>query len=94
MVTPLSTFATPDARFVMVHIDIVGPLPPSNGFRYILTCIDWFKRWPETIPITEITAETVAWAFVGSWIAHFGVPSTISTDRGGQLDSCLWNELM
>ena len=25
--TPISTFATPDARFDMVHIDIVGPLP-------------------------------------------------------------------
>ena len=93
-VTSLSTFATPDARFDMVHIDIVGPLPPSIGFRYILTCIDRFTRWPEAIPITEITAETVARAFVGNWTACFGVAWTLSTDRSRQFDSCLWKELM
>ena len=29
--TPLAMLATPDARFDHVHIDFVGPLPPSNG---------------------------------------------------------------
>ena len=33
-VTPLSTFTTctPDAWFNRIHLDIVGPLPSSNGF--------------------------------------------------------------
>ena len=38
--TEPAQFDTPDARFQHVHIDIVGPLLPSNGHRYMLTILD------------------------------------------------------
>ncbi|UYV63704.1 hypothetical protein LAZ67_2005371 [Cordylochernes scorpioides] len=31
--TPLQSFSPPDGRFSHVHIDLVGPLPPSENYR-------------------------------------------------------------
>ena len=93
MSAPLGTFLSPGARFDHLHIDIVGPLPPSQTFRYLLTIIDRFTCWPTVIPLSEITAEPIPSAFVTYWIANFGVPSTVTTDRGSQFESSLFSLL-
>ncbi|GFO19642.1 Pol polyprotein [Plakobranchus ocellatus] len=37
---PLQTFTVPEKRCSHINIDIVGPLPESCGYRYLLTIID------------------------------------------------------
>ena len=32
---PLENFSLPDRRFGEIHVDLVGPLPPSEGQKYI-----------------------------------------------------------
>ena len=92
--TPIfGKFIEPTERFDHVHINIVGPLPYANGFRYLLTWVDRFTLWPEAIPIVDIRAEKVVDAFFSGWIARYGTPSTITTDRGAQFKSKLWDNL-
>ncbi|GFX70427.1 retrovirus-related Pol polyprotein from transposon opus [Trichonephila clavipes] len=66
----LGEFEQPDERFSVVHIDLIGKLPPSEGMQYCLTCIDRFSCWMEAIPIPEITAEIVGRAFYEKWICR------------------------
>ena len=90
---PLDTFKVPHQRFGHINIDIVGPLPPSQGFTYLFTVVDRFTRWPEAIPMTDASTTTCARALLSTWIARFGIPAEISSDRGSQFTSELWTSL-
>lgn len=89
---PLGSFTQPSRRFEHVHLDIVI-MPYSEGFRYCLTCVDRYTRWPEAIPLQNQEAETVAREFYNQWISRFGTPLRVTTDQGRQFESRLFNEL-
>ncbi|GFN99393.1 Pol polyprotein [Plakobranchus ocellatus] len=91
--TALNSFDPPDRRFGDIHVDLVGPFPPSEGCTYLFTIIDRFTGWPEAVPIHNAGAPTCARALLRNWIARFGVPDSITSDQGPQFTSGLWREL-
>ena len=86
-------FPQPKRRFGHIHVDIVGPLPVSEGARYLLTIVDRSTRWPEATPMSEASTSACAQALLSSWISRFGVPDDITTDRGPAFISDLWASL-
>ncbi|GFX34523.1 pro-Pol polyprotein [Trichonephila clavipes] len=60
---------------------------------YLLTCVDRFTRWPEVFRIPDQTADTIARTFLVGWIARFGVPERITSDRGTNFQSNLFSSL-
>ena len=81
-ISPLQSFPPSSEKFQHIHVDIVGPLPESCGCSYLLTITDRFSRWVEALPLTDITAKSCADAFVLHFVARYGAPYTITTDRG------------
>ena len=88
--TPLSLI---EKLFQRIAMDIVGPLPRSNnGNKYILTICDYATRCPDTIPILNTEANTIAKELV-SVFARVGIPDEVLTDQGSNLMSSLLQEM-
>lgn len=89
----IQAFLISTVRFLDIHIDIVGPLPPSQAYRYLLTTIDRFSRWMEAAPLSEIAERAAAEAFYSERIARYGAPAEVVTDQGRQFESQLFRPL-
>jgi cleavage and polyadenylation specificity factor subunit 1 len=92
---PVQPIPVPTACFTHVHVDLVGPLPvTADGQQYIFTTIDRSSRWDEAFPLKSITAADCAEALVSGWVADYGVPSCLTSDRGVQFCSVVWAAVM
>ncbi|GBN35728.1 hypothetical protein AVEN_240172-1 [Araneus ventricosus] len=94
IVRPYVTASFRKTVFKSLHnLSHPGLLTPSENREYLLNCIDRFARWPEAVSISNISAETVAGAFISQWVSRFGLPSIITTDQGRQFESNLFSLL-
>ena len=81
--------------FEKVGMDILGPFPvTARGNKFVLVIMDYFTKWPEAIPIPDMTAETVAAVFVDRWVSNFGVPYEVHSDQGRNFESELMNRTL
>jgi hypothetical protein len=72
----------------------VGPLPvAADGSTDLLTMVDRTTRWLEAAPLRTMEAVVCADAFIAVWVTRFGVPATVTTDRGRQFSSAVWSTL-
>jgi len=83
----------PGHRFSHIHVDMVGPLPTSRGYTHLMTIIDRSTRRLEAVPLAAMATADCARALADGWVSHFGAPHTITSDRGAQFTSQLWQDL-
>ena len=91
---PVQPIQVPRRKFAHVHLDLVGPFPPSReGHTHLFTMVDRATRWAEAVPLASTDVRACAEAFFRGWISRFGVPDNITTDRGAQFTSEVWAAL-
>ena len=79
--------------FSVVCIDLIKPFsPPSDGNRWILTIIDMCTRYPECVPLKDMSSSSVAEALLGIF-SCVGLPDRIHSDRGSQFTPEMIQEL-
>lgn len=75
---------TPSACFQTISIDTIGPLRPSNNFRYILTMQCDLTKYVEAFPMTSKESSEVAKTIVEKFILKYGHFNTMKTDMGSE----------
>ena len=73
--------------------DLVGPLPLSEGYRYLLTIVCRTSRWVEALPLPDATSAHACRAFIDGWVRHFGIPLNMTCDNGTTFTSKLWKDI-
>ncbi|XP_055835263.1 uncharacterized protein LOC129903746 [Solanum dulcamara] len=81
--------------FVAWGMDIIGPIEPStsNGHRFILVAIDYFTTWVEAASYKSVMKTVIVDFVRNNLICRFGIPDSIITDNGANLNSHLIKEI-
>ena len=86
---PLQPLQVESEPFSKVAYDIVGPLPKSrSGYRYVLTMMDLFSKFPAAVPLKKVDNTTVLDAMLEVF-ASYGLPKVLLTDQGSVFTSRL-----
>ena len=77
----------------VVAVDVVGPLPLSQGNKFIITFNDCFTRFVIAVPVADHCALTIARVMLQHVIGPYGLPEVVLSDRGREFTGNLWHEL-
>ncbi|GAU34163.1 hypothetical protein TSUD_162630 [Trifolium subterraneum] len=71
--------------FAWWGMDILGPFTRGNlQCKYLIVGVDYFTKWVEAEPLTEITSFRILRFFKRDILCRFGIPQAVVTDNGTQ----------
>jgi hypothetical protein len=75
----------PEGPWQIIGVDLIGPLPVSQGKDAILNIVDHYTKQIHLFPVTtQITADGVASIYFEQVFPLHGIPKRIISDRGPQ----------
>ena len=84
----------PEEPFEKIILDCVRPLPKTKGGnQYLLTLMCATTRYPEAIPLKNITTKTIVKVLL-KYFTSFGIPKEIQSDRGTNFTSDLFSSIL
>ena len=91
---PLHMTEIPDRPFNKIAMDLVTDFTESNkGNKHILTIIDLLMGWPEAIPITNKSADTITKAFIRHYLPRHLCPQFILSDNGTEFKNQIFDRV-
>ena len=91
---PLQPITVSHEPFEKIIIDCVGPLPKTKkGNEYLLTIMCPTTRFPEAIPLKNISAKNIASHLLQKFTVY-GIPKEIQSDRGTNFTSELFSNVL
>ncbi|GFW71629.1 retrovirus-related Pol polyprotein from transposon 412 [Trichonephila clavipes] len=86
---PLKLVPVIQEVFTKLNIDACGPLPiTSKGNQYLITAICMSSKFPEAIPVSDISSVSVTDALLNIF-SRMGFPREIQCDQGTSFTSAL-----
>ena len=64
------------------QLDALGPLPSSNGYKYVLSLVDIFSGFHVLMALKELTSEVVIENLNSRVYMTYGFPTSLNTDNG------------
>jgi transposase InsO family protein len=89
----LKPLPIPDRLWKEISMDFIEGLPISEGMRCLMVVTDRLSKGSIFIPLPDIKTETVVRAFIRQVVAYHWLPDAITSDRGSQFVSLLWERL-
>ncbi|XP_075939166.1 uncharacterized protein LOC142940136 [Anarhichas minor] len=91
--SPLIPLPIIDVPFSRIAMDLVGPLAKSaRGHQYILVILDYATRYPEAIPLRNMTTKRIARELIYLF-SRVGIPKEMLTDQGTPFMSKVMKDL-
>lgn len=82
----ITSWEKPDTPFNTVHVDALGPLPVSEGYKFILLIVDAFTKYILLYPIYRQDSSELK-RVITQAISLFGVPKLMITDKGRMFEA-------